>query len=73
MQKDLLGDEVERERKRDEKNRAALHARWLEEQDAGQVEQLLQGVHNGFRRKRKGVFGDEVCLLKTDVDVQQSA
>ncbi|KAK9828267.1 hypothetical protein WJX74_006117 [Apatococcus lobatus] len=57
--KDLLGDEGEQERKRDEKDRAALHARWLEEQDAGQVEQLLQGVHNGFRRKRKGVFGDE--------------
>lgn len=54
---DLIGQE--KENKGDEARRARLHQQWLEQQDAQQVAQLLQGVRNGFRRKRAGDLLDE--------------
>lgn len=51
-QEDLIGQE--KEKKGDEARRARLHQQWLEQQDAQQVAQLMQGVRNGFRRKRAG-------------------
>ena len=44
-QGDRAGDEVLRRR---------LHAEWLEKQDQDAVAQLMDGVRNGFRRKRAG-------------------
>lgn len=52
LQEDLIGQE--RDRKGDEALRAKLHQEWLEQQDAQQVAQVMQGVRNGFRRKRAG-------------------
>lgn len=49
----------EKDRKGDEARRAKLHQQWLEQQDAQQVAQLMQGVRNGFRRKRAGDLLDE--------------
>lgn len=57
MQEDLIGQE--KDRKGDEARRAKLHQQWLQHQDAQQVAQLLQGVRNGFRRKRAGDLLDE--------------
>lgn len=57
MQEDLIGQE--KDKKGDEGRRAKLHQQWLEQQDAQQVAQLMQGVRNGFRRKRAGDFLDE--------------
>ena len=49
----------EKDRKGDEARRAKLHQQWLEQQDAQQVAQLMEGVKNGFRRKRAGDLLDE--------------
>lgn len=57
VQEDLIG--AEQEGRHDEKRRAKLHAAWLEQQDNAQVEQLLHGVKNGFRRRRNAL-DDEV-------------
>ncbi len=57
LQEDLIGQE--RDKAGDERQRAKLHQQWLEQQDAQQVAQLLEGVRNGFRRKRAGDLLDE--------------
>ncbi|KAK9829129.1 hypothetical protein WJX72_004046 [[Myrmecia] bisecta] len=46
----LIGAEAEK--RGDSKRRAALHAQWLEEQDEAQVQQIMDGIKNGFRRRR---------------------
>lgn len=56
-QAELIGHE--QDKAGDEKLRARLHQEWLQQQDAHQVEQLMNGVRNGFRRKRPGDLLDE--------------
>lgn len=63
LQEDLIGQE--KERKGDEARRAKLHQQWLEQQDEQQVAQLLQGVRNGFRRKRAGDLLDDDVMPPT--------
>ena len=61
VQEDLIGHE--RERKRDEKLRAAAHASWLAQQDEEDVRRLMDGVQNGFRKAQGPSFlQDDVRL-----------
>ncbi|KAK9794910.1 hypothetical protein WJX73_004104 [Symbiochloris irregularis] len=56
----LIGHE--KDGKRDEAKRAALHAKWQEEQDDEAVQRLLKGVQYGFRSRRArhgGALDDE--------------
>ena len=57
VQEDLIGHG--KDRAGDESKRAKLHQQWLEQQDDRQVARLLEGVRNGFRRKRAGNLLDE--------------
>ena len=64
LQKELIGHE--KERKGDEKRRRALHAEWLAQQDEQQVQQLMDGVRNGFRRRKGPAFlQDDVRTLSS--------
>lgn len=49
-QAELIGHE--KDGKRDEAKRAALHARWQEAQDEEAVQRLLRGIQHGFRSRR---------------------
>lgn len=71
MQEDLIGQE--KDRKGDEVRRAKLHQQWLEQQDALQVAQLMQGVRNGFRRKRAGDLLDEDVSAQVNCLKQHTA
>jgi hypothetical protein len=37
----------------------SLHRRWEEQKDAKELQQVLRGLDNGFRGRRRGVLGDE--------------
>ena len=71
VQEDLIGQE--KDRKGDEVRRAKLHQQWLEQQDALQVAQLMQGVRNGFRRKRAGDLLDEDVSARVNCLKQHTA
>lgn len=62
VQKGLIGHE--KDRKGDEKRRRALHAEWLAEKEEQQVQEILQGVRHGFRRRKGPAFlQDDVSSL----------
>lgn len=52
MQEELIGQE--KDKAGDEAKRAKLHQQWLEKQDEQELANLMDGVRNGFRRKRAG-------------------
>ena len=52
MQEELIGHE--KDKAGDEGKRAKLHQQWLEKQDEQELAKLMDGVRNGFRRKRAG-------------------
>ena len=59
MQEDLIG--AERERRGDEKRRAALHAEWAAGRDEEEIKELMEGVKGGFRKRRRaGALDDAV-------------
>ena len=61
MQEDLIG--AERERRGDEKRRAALHAEWAAGRDEDEIKELMEGVKGGFRKRRRaGALDDAVRL-----------
>ena len=61
MQEDLIGHE--RERRGDERLRAAAHAQWLAQQDEVDVQRLMDGMKNGFRKPKRAAFlMDEVTF-----------
>ncbi len=54
VQEDLIGHE--RERKGDERKRAEAHAQWLAQRDEQDVQQLMEGMRNGFRKPKGPSF-----------------
>ena len=59
IQEDLIG--AERERRGDEKRRAALHAEWAAGRDEDEIKELMEGVKGGFRKRRRaGALDDAV-------------
>ena len=71
MQAELIGHE--KDGRRDEAKRAALHAQWQEAQDEEAVQRLLKGVRHGFRSRpaRHSALDDEVrqhCCAVTHTD-----
>lgn len=52
VQEELIGQE--KDKAGDEGRRAKLHQQWLEKQDEQELAKLMDGVRNGFRRKRAG-------------------
>ena len=72
-QAELIGHE--KEGKRDESRRAALHAQWQEAQDDEAVQRLLKGVQYGFRSRRArrgGVYDDEVLYCHVNAHKEAS-
>ena len=62
MQEELIGQE--KDKAGDEAKRAKLHQQWLEKQDEQELAKLMDGVRNGFRRKRAGdLLLDDVRAL----------
>jgi hypothetical protein len=46
--------------------RARVHAEWVAKQEEQQVKDLMEGLKNGFRRKRRaGLLDDDVSLAST--------
>ena len=59
LQEDLIGHG--KDKAGDERRRLEMHQQWLEQQDQQQLAKLVDGVRNGFRRKRAGdILLDEV-------------
>lgn len=54
VQEGLIGHE--RERRGDERLRAAAHAEWLAQQDEADVQRLMDGMKNGFRQPKRPAF-----------------
>ena len=54
MQEDLIGHE--RDRKGDERLRAEAHAQWLAQQDERDVQRMMEGMRNGFRKPKGPSF-----------------
>ena len=60
VQRDLIGHE--KERRGDERLRAAAHAQWLAQQDEDEVKRLMDSMRNGFKKsKRPSALLDVVC------------
>jgi len=51
-QADLIG--AGSDRRGDEKKRAALHAEWVAGRHEQDIQELLEGVKGGFRKRRRG-------------------
>ena len=61
-QVDLIGKA--KETRTDRRKREELHRQWAEQRDAKELQQVLKGLKQGFRRKhRDGFMDDEVRLL----------
>uniref|UniRef100_A0A7S3QQL3 DNA replication checkpoint mediator MRC1 domain-containing protein n=1 Tax=Dunaliella tertiolecta TaxID=3047 RepID=A0A7S3QQL3_DUNTE len=66
---DLIG--TAKEGARDARVRTMLHKQWQEEQDNKDVQQLLQGIQNGFRRPRNGLGDLDDEMEGTDAEARR--
>ena len=57
LQADLIGDE--KETKAGRRRREALHRQWAEAKDAKELQAVLKGLKQGFRRRGRGGFMDD--------------
>lgn len=70
IQEDLIG--AERERRGDEKRRAALHAEWAAGRDEDEIKELMEGVKGGFRKRRRAGALDDAVRLNTMKTLRKS-
>ena len=56
-QADLIG--TAKETGADLRKREQLHRQWAEQRDAKELQQVLRGLKNGFRRRRGAGFMDD--------------
>ena len=66
VQEDLIG--YERERKGDAKRRAEAHAAWLEKEDERDMKRLMDGIQNGFKRRKGHEMLDVEVSLQSSLD-----
>lgn len=57
LQAGLIG--AAKETAKDGRLRQQLHRQWAEQQDDKELQQLMAGLKNGFRRRRGGGFFDD--------------